>query len=97
MTGREKILRSDKLVKVSGYQASYKEEQFQVDKMKAMCFLLSAYQKRYSFLLKQLRERDKVGRDDYTVMTTSALDLLILIEGGIQGNQQSSTYENCRG
>ena len=38
----------------------------------------------------------KVGRDEYPVTTTSALDLLIFTEGGIQGNQKSSTNKNCR-
>ena len=35
-------------------------------------------------------------RDEYPVMTTSTLDLLIHIEGEIHGNQQS-TYDNCVG
>ena len=65
--------------------------------MKATCFLLSAYQKRYSFLLRKLRDIDNVGRYEDPVTTTSSLDLLILIEGGIWGNQKSPTYENYGG
>ena len=53
-----------------------------------MCFLLSADKKRYSFLLNQLRYGDNLGRDEYTVPTTSALDLFICTEGGIWGNQK---------
>ena len=82
---------------MDGYQASSKEKQVQVDKMKAMHFLLSANKKSYSFLLNQLRDRDNMGRDEYPVTTTSALDLLIRIEGGIRGNQKLSTYENHGG
>ena len=33
-------------------------------------------------------------RDEYRVMTTSASDLLICTKNGIQGDQQSSAYEN---
>ena len=65
--------------------------------MKAMWFLLSSNQKRYSFLLKKLRNGGNVGRDEYLVMTTLALDILIRTEGGIRVNQQSLTYANCRG
>ena len=35
--------------------------------MKAMCFLLSTDQQRYSFLLMKLRDGDNVGRDEYPV------------------------------
>ena len=66
----------------------------QIDHMKEMCFLISAYQKRYSFLLKHLRYRDNVGRDEYPVTTTLVLDLLIRVEFGIHGNQKS-TYDHC--
>ena len=52
IAGEEKILRSDQLVKVAGYKASSKEKEFQVDEMNAMCFILSADQKRHSLLLK---------------------------------------------
>ena len=75
MSGGENILRSDQLVSVAGDLASSKENQVQVDNMKEICFLLSADQKRYSFMLKQLMERDNAGRDEYPVMTTSSLDL----------------------
>ena len=61
-----------------------------------MCFLLRADQKCYSFLLKQLKDWDNVGRDEYPVTTTSALDLLICTEGCIHKNKQS-TYDNCGG
>ena len=75
LSGGENILRSDQLVKVAGYQAPYKENQIKVDEMKSICFLLSADQNVYSFLLKKMRDGDNVGRDEYTVTTTSALDL----------------------
>ena len=75
MSGGENILRSNQLVSVAGDLASSKENQVQVDNMKEICFLLSADQKRYSFMLKQLMERDNAGRDEYPVMTTSSLDL----------------------
>ena len=75
MSGGENILRSDQLVSVPGDLASSKENQVQVDNMKEICFLLSADQKRYSFMLKQLMERDNAGRDEYPVMTTLSLDL----------------------
>ena len=54
--GGENILRSNQLFKVAGYQASSKEKQVQIEKMKEMCFLLSANQKKYIFLLKELRK-----------------------------------------
>ena len=76
-----------------GDQASSKEKQVQIGKMKAICFLLSANQKMYSFLLKQLRDGENVGRDDYSATTTSELDLLIRTEVGGFGNKQS-TYDN---
>ena len=38
-----------------------------------------------------------VFRDEYPDMATSALGILIFIEGYIRGNQKSSTYENCGG
>ena len=59
----QNILRINQLVKVAGHQASYKENQVQVDEMRAMCFLLSANQNRYSFLLKKLRDGDNMVRD----------------------------------
>ena len=93
----EDILRSDQLIKVAGDQASSRKKYVQVDKMKAIFFLRSAYQKKYSFLLKKLRDGDNMGRDEYPVMTTLELDVLIRIEGGVLGNHQSSTYETCRG
>ena len=37
-----------------------------------MCFLLISDQKRYSSLLKKLRDGDNVGRNEYPVTTTSA-------------------------
>ena len=70
MSGGENIIRSNQLVKVAVYQASSKEKQVQFNDMKAMCFLLSSNQKRYSFLLKQLRDGDNVGRDEYSATTT---------------------------
>ena len=65
----------------------------QIDQMKAMCFLLSVYHKRYSFLFNQLSEGGDTGRDEYTATTTLDLDLLIRIEGVISWNQQS-THDN---
>ena len=62
-----------------------------------MRFLLSANQKSYSFLLKQLRDGDNVSSYAYPITTTLALDTLICTEGGIQGNQKLSTYENSGG
>ena len=62
-----------------------------------MCFLLISDQKKYSFLLKQRRYGDNMGRDDYPVTTTLALDLLIHTEGGIWIKQQSSKYLNQGG
>ena len=87
------ILKSNRLVKVDGDQASSKEKQVQIDDIKAMCFLLSADQKRRNFLLKQLRGGDKVIRYYHPVMATSALDILIHTEGGIRGNHKFSTYK----
>ena len=79
-----------KQLTTNGIQASTKEKKSQIDHMKEMCFLISAYQKRYSFLLKHLRYRDNVGRDEYPVTTTLVLDLLIRVEFGIHGNQKST-------
>ena len=64
--------------------------------MKAMCFLLSANKKSYSFLLKKLKDGDNVVRDEYPVMTTLTLDLFIPTESGIRRNHKLSTYKNCR-
>ena len=47
--------------------------------------------------MEQLRDIDKVGKDEYLIKITSALDIFIRTEGGIQGNQRSSTYEKHRG
>ena len=55
--------------------------------MKAMCFLFSENHKRYTFLFKKLMDRDNVGRDEYPIKITSALDILILTEVGISGHQ----------
>ena len=63
MARGENILRSAQLVKLSGYQASSKENQVRIDEMKAICFLLSTNPKRYSLLLRQLRDGDNVGKD----------------------------------
>ena len=95
LSGGENILRRDQLFKVAGYQASSKEKQVQVDKMKALCFLLRSYQKRYSLLLNKVRDVYNVVRDEYPVTTTLALDLLIYTEGGIKGHPKLSTYKNC--
>ena len=65
--------------------------------MKAMCFLLSDDKKRYSFLLKKLRDEENLGRDEYPVKNTLALDILIRTGCGIWGNQKLSTYENHGG
>ena len=62
-----------------------------------MCLLLSADQNRYSFLLKQLIDGDNMGRDEYPITTTSALELLIHTEGGIRVNHKLSTRENLGG
>ena len=97
LAGGGNITRSNQLVKVAGDQASSKEKKVQVDKMKEMCLLLSANQKRYSFLLKQLRDGENVSRDEYPVTNTLSLDILICTEGGIQANTQSSNYEIFRG
>ena len=97
-TGRgRKILSSNQLVKVAEDQVLYKEKQVQVKEAKAICFLLTDNQNMYIFLLIQLRGGDNMGRDEYTITTTSALDLIIRIEGVIWRNQQSSIYENCGG
>ena len=84
----ENIRRSDQPIKVAGDQASYKENQVRFAGMKAVCFLLSADQNRYSLLLKQLRDGDDVCRDEYPITSTSALGLLIRTEGGIWGNRK---------
>ena len=97
LAGGENILRIDNLVKAIGDQALSEDKKIQVDKMKSICFLINADQKRYSFLLNQLRDGDNVGRDDYLVTITSELGLLIRTEGGFWVNQQSSTYENWWG
>ena len=47
--------------------------------------------------MKKLRDEDNMGKDEYPVTTTSALNLLIFTEGGIWGNHKLSTYENCGG
>ena len=65
----KKILRSNQLVKISGYQASFKEKHVQIDEMKLTWFLWSAHQNTYSFMLKKLRNRDNMGRDAYHIMT----------------------------
>ena len=67
MAEGENFLRSDQLVKVAGTQASSEEKHVQIYEMKSIFFLLCAYQKRYSFLLKKLRDRDNVVRDEYPV------------------------------
>ena len=67
-----------------------------INQMKEMCFLISADQKRYIFLLKHLRDGGNVVRDEYPFTNTSALDLLIHTEVGICVNQQS-TNDNCSG
>ena len=64
--------------------------------MKAVCFLLSMDKKRYSLLFNNLRDGDNVGRVEYPFTMTSAMDLLILTEGVIRGNHQS-TPENRGG
>ena len=90
----ENILSSNQLVKVTGDQASSNDKQVKVDNMKTICLLLRDNQKMYSFLLKQLNDGGNVGRDQYPVKTTSALDLLIHTKGGIWENLKLSTYEN---
>ena len=62
--------------------------------MKETCFLISADQKRYSFLFKKLVYGDNVGRYEYPVIVTSTLYLFIPIEIGIRGNHQSN-HQNC--
>ena len=94
LAGGKNIIRSDQLFKVDGYQASYKEKQVKVDKMREIFFLLSADQKRHSLLLKKLKDGEKVDRGDYPVTTTSELDILIRTEGGIWVIQRYSTHEN---
>ena len=64
--------------------------------MKEIFFMLSADQKRYSFLLMQLKDRDNVGTDTYPIIMKYALDLLIRAEFCICGNKQS-TDENRGG
>ena len=64
--------------------------------MKAICFIISDYYKRYSFLFNNMRYGDNVGRDESLFTTTSILDLLIRTEGEICGNQKS-TYDNRGG
>ena len=91
----ENILRSDQLVKLAGDQASSKENQVQIDEMKAIFFLLRANQNMYIFLLKKLRNGDNVVRGEYSVTITSALDLLKRKNGGIWENHKLPTYENC--
>ena len=61
-----------------------------------MCFLISADQKRYSFLLKKLQDGYNVDRYEYPITTTSPLDFFIHTEYGIVRNQQS-IYKNCGG
>ena len=87
MAGGENSLRRYQLVKMARVHTPSKEKHVKFDEMKAMCFLLSFNQKRYNFLLKELRDGDNVGRDEYPVMTTLTLGQLIRIEGGIKGNQ----------
>ena len=82
---------------MDGNQASSKDKQVQVDEMKEMCFFLSANQNSYSFLLKKLRDRDNMGRDEYPITATLALDILIRTECVIRRNQQLSTYEKWEG
>ena len=82
---------------MAGDQASSNEYQVQFYEMKSMCFLLSARQKRYRFLFKQMRDGGNVNMDDYPAMTTSVLETLIRTEGIILGNCKSSTYKNLRG
>ena len=81
------ILCSEQLTK-NGNQASMREKQAQIYHIKSICFLISADQKRYIFLLKQMRVGDNVVRNEYTVTTTWDLDILIRTEGGILRNQQ---------
>ena len=82
---------------MSGEQASYKDKKVQVDETKAVCILLISDQKRYSLMLKKLRDRDNVGRDEYFFTTTFSLYPLIHTQGGIWGNQKLSTYKNRGG
>ena len=49
----------------------------------------------YSFLLKELRYGDNMGKDEYLVTTTLTLDVLIRTEGWISVNRKLSKYENC--
>ena len=65
--------------------------------MREMCFLISANQNSCSFLLKKLWDGDNVRSDEYPVITTSALGILIHTKGRIWGNHKLSTYENCGG
>ena len=77
LIGIEHILISYQLVKVAVDQASYREKQVHIDELKAMCFLLITYQKRHSFMLKELWDKYNVGRYEYPVTTISSLDLFI--------------------
>ena len=70
LDGGENFLRSNQLVKVAGKQDSSKETKVQIGEMKKMCFPLSADQKRYILLLNKLKNRDNLGRYEYTVTNT---------------------------
>ena len=85
-----------KQITKNGSQASMKEKQAQIYQMKAVCFLLSADQKRYGFLFKKLRGGENLGKGEYPVTTILTLYLFIFTEGGISGNKHS-TRENCGG
>ena len=76
LTGGDNIIRSEQLNQ-NGSKASTKEKELQIYQMKSMCFILSSDQNRYSFLLKQLSDGDNMGRGEYPVTTTVALDILI--------------------
>ena len=56
LVGGDNIIKSNKLVKVARDQASSKEDQVQIDDMKAICFLISSNPKRYSFLMNKIRD-----------------------------------------
>ena len=85
LTGGNTILCREQLTK-NRNQVSTKEKQALIDQMKAMCFLLSSDQKRYLFLLNQMRYGNNLVRYEYPATTTSALDIFIRIEGGICKN-----------
>ena len=85
-----------KQITKNGSQASMKEKQAQIYQMKAVCFMLSADQKRYGFLFKKLRGGENLGKGEYPVTTILTLYLFICTEGGISGNKHS-TRENCGG